>query len=113
MKTITQIKSEKRVIVGETGVDGGYAHVFFPYSKRPAAVVFSFGGGWDHVSVSFHNRCPTWDEMCAIKDIFFNPDECVIQYHPAKSDYVNRHPYCLHLWKPQNVEIPKPPKVFV
>ena len=40
-------------------------------------------------------------------------DETVVQYHPPKSDYVNNHPYCLHLWRPHSQEIPRPPKIFV
>lgn len=54
---------------------------------------------WQHVSVSLPNRCPTWSEMCLIKDLFWSPDEVVYQIHPRKSDYVNNHPYCLHLWR--------------
>ncbi len=26
--------------------------------------------GWEHVSISNTHRCPTWDEMCAVKDLF-------------------------------------------
>ncbi|MCX7772945.1 MAG: hypothetical protein N2376_07530 [Clostridia bacterium] len=113
MKTIDQITKEGKVTLRRTGIDGGFAHVFVPRTKRPATVIFSFGGGWDHVSVSYSNRCPTWEEMSYIKDAFFGPDECVVQYHPAKSEYVNLHPYCLHLWRPQNEAIPMPPKEFV
>lgn len=80
-------------------------------------VVASDGGGWDHVSVSPCNKkratCPTWEEMCAIKDMFFEPEECVVEYHPAKSEYVNNYPYCLHLWRPQRAEMPTPPLIFV
>lgn len=81
-------------------------------------VVASNGGGWEHISVSPRNRkrqtCPTWEEMCEIKAMFFAPEECVVQYHPPKSDYVNNYPYCLHLWRPTGgVEIPRPPTVFV
>lgn len=65
-------------------------------------VLFSDGGGWDHVSVSLKTRTPTWDEMCAIKDLFFDPHEVVMQIHPAKYNYVNHHPFCLHLWRPQS-----------
>lgn len=79
--------------------------------------IASNGGGWEHVSISPCNRkrqsCPTWDEMCAIKDMFFSEDECVVQYHPPKEDYVNQHPYCLHLWRPIGVEILRPPVIFV
>ena len=78
--------------------------------------------GWplplfDHVSVSVRDpngplsldRCPTWDEMCFVKDLCFEPEECVIQYHPPKSKYVNCHPFTLHLWRPVGVELPQPP----
>lgn len=67
-------------------------------------VLCSDGGGWDHVSVSTHTRCPTWQEMCFIKDLFFDPHEVVMQLHPAKSEYVNHHEFCLHLWRPQTQE---------
>lgn len=65
--------------------------------------IISDGGGWDHVSISIENRkrCPTWEEMCWVKYMFFAEDEAVVQFHPAKKDYVNNHPYCLHLWRCQ------------
>lgn len=59
-------------------------------------------GVWEHISVQMRNqkRCPTWDEMCEIKDMFFGPEEVCIQYHPAKSNYINIQEYCLHIWRP-------------
>lgn len=78
-------------------------------NRQTVAVIASDGEGWEHVSVSRRDRIPTWEEMCEVKDLFFGPDEWVVQYHPARSDYVNDHPYCLHLWKPTEVEFPKPP----
>ena len=65
--------------------------------------------GWEHVSVSFADRAPSWREMCWVKDQFWQPDECVIQFHPPESDYVNLHPHCLHLWKHKDGH-PTPPK---
>ena len=59
---------------------------------------------WDHVSVSLKTRTPTWEEMCHIKSLFFADEEVVMQLHPAKSAYVNYHPFCLHLWRPQSAE---------
>ena len=56
--------------------------------------------GWEHVSVSLPGRAPTWDEMCFIKDIFFDPEDVIVQLHPKKSEYVNLHKHCLHMWKP-------------
>ena len=68
---------------------------------------------WEHVSVSTKTRCPTWKEMCWIKELFFDEEEVVIQYHPRKSDYVNLHPFCLHMWRPTTVELPLPPPIAV
>lgn len=80
-------------------------------------VIASNGMGWEHVSVSPGSAqrkcCPTWDEMCAIKDMFFGEDERVMQFHPPKSEYINNHPYCLHLWRPVDTEIPHPPMICV
>lgn len=73
--------------------------------------------GWDHVSVSIVNaknvsRMPDWDEMCWVKNLFFEPTECVVQFHPSDEDYVNMHPNCLHLWR--CIEwFPTPPKICV
>lgn len=67
-------------------------------------VIASDGDGWDHVSVSRVDKTPSWEEMCFIKGIFFKDDEVAMQLHPAKKDYINQHPYCLHLWRPQTSE---------
>lgn len=82
-------------------------------SMRLVAVIVSDGMGWDHVSVSLPTRCPTWEEMCLVKDLFFEKHEVAMQLHPAESEYVNHHPYCLHIWRPQNRSIPTPPSICV
>ncbi len=76
-------------------------------------IIASEGMGWEHVSVSRTDRCPTWDEMSQVKDLFWDADDCVVQYHPPKSDYVNNHPYCLHMWRPIGIELPRPDSIFV
>ncbi|HRZ15320.1 MAG TPA: hypothetical protein P5110_07425 [Candidatus Omnitrophota bacterium] len=95
-----------------SGNNGAFL-ITIPSTGAIVMVVSSDGGGWDHVSVSCRNRCPRWEEMCYIKDLFFEPEETVIQFHPKKSAYVNNHPYCLHLWKKQGAEIELPPTEFV
>src|SRR5262249_40852544 len=72
-------------------------------------ILSSDGMGWEHVSVSTEFRIPLWEEMCWVKDLFWEEGECVIQYHPPRSKYVNVHPNCLHLWKPLRTIIPVPP----
>ena len=66
---------------------------------------------WEHVSASMRNRCPTWEEMCFLKDLFWDENDCVVQYHPPKKDYVIIAKRCLHLWK-FNGEMPAPPKEY-
>lgn len=68
---------------------------------------------WEHVSVHcFEGKrqyTPTWLEMCHIKEIFWDADDLVVQFHPRKSEYVNNHANTLHLWRPIGIEIPTPP----
>jgi len=61
----------------------------------------------EHVSVSLNRRCPTWDEMCMIKDIFWDEEELVAQFHRPKSQYTPFFPYCLHLWRKVGWEEPE------
>jgi hypothetical protein len=72
-------------------------------------VIASCEGGWDHVSVSLATQCPTWEDMCRIKSMFFEDYETVVQFHPKTSKYVNDHPFCLHLWRNQSQEHELPP----
>lgn len=84
-------------------------------------IIASAFDGWEHVSISLITanrtaeikRCPKWSEMCYVKDLFFESEEVVMQLHPAKSNYVNNHHYTLHLWRPQNQDIPVPPTYMV
>jgi hypothetical protein len=73
---------------------------------------------WEHVSVHAYNRAgtmrtPSWDEMCFVKDLCWDPEDVVMQLHPRRSQYVNQHPHTLHLWRPCAAVIPEPPAIFV
>jgi hypothetical protein len=68
---------------------------------------------WDHLSVSTPTRCPTWEEMEFLKRLFFERDECAMQLHVPPRDHVDNHPFCLHIWRPLDVEIPRPPSIMV
>lgn len=111
MKSFDEILADKRFTKEGQLADGIKGWV--TNRGKVYRVIASNGGGWDHVSVSMRDRCPSWDEMCMIKDMFFYENECCVEYHPAKKNYVNVHPYCLHIWKPQDKEMPTPPKIFV
>jgi len=78
-------------------------------------VVASNGMGWEHVSVSVErlSKTPSWEIMCHIKSLFWEPEQAVIQYHPPESCYVNFYPHCLHLWRPLHWELKVPDAILV
>ncbi len=53
---------------------------------------------WRHVSLSYPNKIPKWKDLREVKDIFIGKDKKAIQVFPKESEYVNIHPYVLHLW---------------
>lgn len=73
--------------------------------------------GWQHVSCykfdGFSRYIPSWENMCHVKSLFWDDEDCVVQYHPAKKDYVNNNPYVLHLWRPVGIEMLRPPKELI
>jgi hypothetical protein len=90
------------------GTCGGFSFPS-PIDGQPLNVIASSGDGWDHVSVSRRSRCPNWPEMEFIKRKFFRDDEAAMQLHVPESEHINVHPYTLHIWRPQQGEIPRPP----
>lgn len=126
MKTINQILKNSSIekVGGYPDDVPGHYHIKHPkIVQYRFMIVASDGLGWEHVSISIFaieekekfsvHRCPTWEEMCFIKDCFWNETETVVQYHPAKSEHVSVHPYCLHLWRPLEESLPLPNKKMV
>lgn len=79
-----------------------------PVGKRMFFVLATIETGdaqpLEHISVSHRNEkiVPSWAEMCAIKDMFFYPEEECVEIHPKHSEYVNMVDNCLHIWRPVN-----------
>lgn len=72
----------------------------FNYKGYDISVIASDKCGWEHVSVTINRkRTPSWEIMCYVKNLFWDEDDVVIQFHPPKSQYVNNHEFCLHLWR--------------
>jgi hypothetical protein len=127
MKTKIDKLEAYRVTTGffASSPDDGLNGIFIIPSKPPVSpeccnlvCIASNGMGWEHVSVEvkFHpsrKRLPSWNEMSHIKDMFWESDETVLEFHPKKSDYVNVHPWVLHLWKKVGVEHELPPVELV
>ena len=117
MKTPDQFR-HPHPLFGMGGGNSGY-FVIPLETGFEAHCLSSDGLGWEHVSAHVRwkttgeERTPEWDDMCKIKSLFWNDDECVIQYHPPKSEYVNNHPHVLHLWKPIGQSFPMPDSLLV
>ena len=105
-----------RILVGPYATPSG-GDCQGAFLLRPGGVelgiICGAGMGWDHVSVSRKNRVPNWAEMEHVKRLFFKADEVAVQYHVPPAEHINIHPYVLHLWRPQAVEIPRPPRECV
>lgn len=90
-------------------------------------IIFSSNMGWEHLSVTLTtivtqqskkilkpvDRCATWEEMCFLKDLFWEVTECVVQFHPPMAEHISNHPYCLHLWRSTEKEFPAPDSIMV
>lgn len=116
MKSIEEIKQNGYIQIKKESKDAIAGVVYDKRSRVKLNFIMSWGAGWEHCSVSItdrYERCPDWEQMCFIKDTFWNENECCVQYHPAKKDYVNNHKYCLHIWKPIEQELPMPPSIMV
>jgi hypothetical protein len=121
MKFPEQYREQSRGLAPhKSGDDFGY--FIIPGHKAPCRrslqIIASAGDHhvtWQHVSVSLvgSSKTPTWEEMCFAKNLFWDESEWVIQYHPAKSHYINNNPGVLHLWKPTHVALPTPPSIAV
>ena len=95
--------------------EDGISGVIYMPSRWEGSIVVSNDAGWEHVSVAPRKKhiMPSWEDMCFIKNLFWNEDEAVIQIHPAKSEYVSNVPNCLHLWRCSYKEMVLPPKILV
>lgn len=117
--TLSQELEKGRVLEGKYASKPGDLHgAFLIQGPRKRWLKIMSSGtdhtyGWEHVSVSKDGATPFWSEMCFVKDLFWQHEECVMQLHPPKSEYVNIHPYVLHLWRPLNENIPRPKKIQV
>lgn len=113
MRTLEEIKNNKYLHIIKEGKDGFGGYFYDKKSRCNLNFIMSWGAGWEHCSVSIPTRCPSWEQMCAIKELFWNDDEECMQLHPAKKDYINNMKYCLHIWRPINEKIPMPPSIMV
>lgn len=96
----SKVMWKKDELFDAMGIKGGLIEL--PTGVRASVCVGRNEDGWEHVSIElFARRLPTWEEMCFVKDLFWDDEEEVVQIHPKKSQYVNMTE-ALHLWRPVN-----------
>jgi len=103
--------------MGDSLPGANYGFFVIPTGKTVLRVISSGSDGkpneWEHVSVSLAERCPTWKEMERVRELFFSPEECVLQFSTPRSVKVNISKNCLHLWRQVGVTVPLPPVEYV
>jgi hypothetical protein len=62
------------------------------FLKAGMRMIATTGHGWEHVSASRDFRIPTWTDVCFVRSLFWDSDDCVVAYHPFESNV-------LHLWR--------------
>lgn len=120
--------NQYRIRTGPIGSDdsiGNHGAFVIPRDHSTRLFIVASDGdecGWEHVSVhvkyetsrrEIKMRTPTWEEMCFVKNLFFDLEDAVMQLHPPESEWIDNHPHCLHLWRPEFAEIPRPDSILV
>lgn len=124
MKNLNEIKKTPGIIIKKEGLNA-FGGTIFPIEYKKGKIkiinnidkalhfIFSWGCGFEHLSVSTPIKTPSWEQMSFMKEIFWSDDEVCMQLHPKKEDYVDNMRYCLHIWRPIDKEIPMPPSIMV
>lgn len=83
----------------DRGIDGGLYKSRDGFTVIVSCCIERDGRAWVHLSVSRRDRVPNWDEMVRIKEIFLGKESLAVQVFPPRSEWVNLHPNCLHLYQ--------------
>ena len=111
MKSQNEIAESIRLSNQVVFPEGGKATITLPSGFCGSVIWGRDEGGWEHVSVSSYKRgkMPTWDDMCRVKDVFFEVEEEAVQVHPRESEYLHSvgplHALLdnvLHIWRPKD-----------
>lgn len=69
------------------------------YQEGECIIFVTIENGGYHLSISHLTRLPTYDELKAAR-YKYCPDNCYMaQIFPPKADFVNLHPFCLHVYE--------------
>jgi len=104
-----KIKVVQEIVINGQSVYGGKLKL--SKGRRFTFIASIDDGRLEHVSVGLctsRTETPTWEEMCEVKDLFWNSEEEVHQIHPKASQYLTgiigpdgkRLENILHLYRP-------------
>lgn len=99
------------IILYQIGHDGAQYLRYFSVSAHTVrhSIIFSGedksdGKRWLHLSIATYppgtGNIPSYHLLCEMKDLFIGPNRDAYMVFPRKSEHVNIHPECLHLWAP-------------
>ena len=111
MRSIEELKQTPHLCI--TSKIGDIYEGWVEWSGFRGTVIFGYNeaGLMEHVSISSYKRrqLPRWEDMCRLKDMFFYPNEMVVQIHPSEERYLHGVGFgndklenALHLWRPMN-----------
>jgi len=80
-------------------VPGGRLWIGHVGKHNRRSVIASLDGGALHLSIAHSQRYPTWDEILAVRAWAFPEETEVVMVLARKSEYVNVHNNCFHLWE--------------
>jgi hypothetical protein len=75
------------------------------FNHNGVSCILSKDGGKWHLSMSCPDRLPTYEEMKEIRYKYLPTVAYMAQIFPPLEEFVNVHPFTLHLWQVGKSEI--------
>ena len=75
-----------------------YVHRLIAMSAIVSATREGDGKFWLHLSIAKPTQMPDWGEVKRAKELFIGRDRKALIVLPEEGNYVNIHPFCLHLF---------------
>ena len=73
------------------------------YTGKEKAVLLS--GEQKIVAIFGENRWPTWEEVCTVKQAYWDPEEAAVQFNLSYNEDMNKE-YCILLWDATDMLLP-------
>lgn len=77
-----------------------WEHKLTPIRVMRSKTTLNDESTWIHLSISRHDRLPSWEEISKVKNEFLGAEIEAYQVLAARQDHINVHKNCLHLWAP-------------